>query len=121
TPTTTTAPTTTAPSNGVSTPEPFQPGITTSCNKFHKVVSGDQCSVLATKYSLSLSISWSGFRPSAPLASLCGSISVCVSVSSAAPSRTRLHLPRPRPPIRGVPLRGFTRRLSNMNDGVPAM
>lgn len=29
--------------------------MTTSCNKFHKVVSGDQCNVLATKYGIALS------------------------------------------------------------------
>jgi len=54
-PTTTTKTTTTAPGNGISTPTPTQTGMIGNCNKFHKVVSGDGCQAIATRYSVSLS------------------------------------------------------------------
>ncbi|KAI8944635.1 hypothetical protein F4801DRAFT_571068 [Xylaria longipes] len=47
--------TTTSPGNGIATPTPTQTGMTKSCNKFHKVVSGDSCSDLATSNGISLS------------------------------------------------------------------
>ncbi|KAF2445203.1 carbohydrate-binding module family 50 protein [Karstenula rhodostoma CBS 690.94] len=55
TPTTTTkAPaTSTRPGNGVTTPTPYQEGMKTSCKTFHYIVSGDNCSTLATKYKIS--------------------------------------------------------------------
>ncbi|KAL3428538.1 hypothetical protein BDV09DRAFT_190857 [Aspergillus tetrazonus] len=46
--------TTTKPGNGVATPSPIQPGMTGSCKKFHKVVSGDQCGTIAKKAGISL-------------------------------------------------------------------
>jgi hypothetical protein len=53
-PTTTVEVTTTFPSNGVPTPTPYQSGIVTNCDKFHLVVSGDQCGDLATEYAITL-------------------------------------------------------------------
>ncbi|KAL5371895.1 hypothetical protein PMIN02_012730 [Paraphaeosphaeria minitans] len=55
TPTTTTSTpaTSTRPVNGVATPTPYQEGMTTSCKTFHYVVSGDNCSTLASKYKIS--------------------------------------------------------------------
>jgi hypothetical protein len=44
----TVAQTTTSPGNGVATPTPIQPGMITTCKKFHLVVSGDQCALIAT-------------------------------------------------------------------------
>lgn len=53
-PTTTAKPTATKPpGNGVATPTPIQPGMTKSCKKFHKVVSGDQCDTIAKKAGIS--------------------------------------------------------------------
>ncbi|KAH7310814.1 hypothetical protein B0I35DRAFT_358276 [Stachybotrys elegans] len=43
-------PSTTAPSNGVATPKPVQPGIVGNCNAFHKVKSGDTCDGIASTY-----------------------------------------------------------------------
>lgn len=47
-------PTSTTPTNGITTPTPTQTGMTGNCNKFHKVMSGDTCSDLATTYKVSL-------------------------------------------------------------------
>jgi hypothetical protein len=44
----TAAPTTVSPGNGVATPTPIQPGMITTCKKFHRVVSGDHCALIAT-------------------------------------------------------------------------
>jgi LysM repeat protein len=46
--------TATLPSNGIPTPTPYQTGMATNCDKFHLVVSGDQCGNLATQYGISL-------------------------------------------------------------------
>lgn len=59
TPTTSTKPTTTV-GNGISTPTPFEQGMVSDCNKFHFVVSGDQCGIIATNADITLAefISW---------------------------------------------------------------
>ncbi|KAL2757501.1 carbohydrate-binding module family 50 protein [Sodiomyces alcalophilus JCM 7366] len=48
-------PTTTSTGNGVATPTPIQPGMTTRCNRFHEVVAGDTCETIATPLGISLS------------------------------------------------------------------
>jgi hypothetical protein len=53
-PTKTTATTTiTSAGNGVSTPTPHQTGMTTNCNRFAKVMSGDTCDSLTSKAGIS--------------------------------------------------------------------
>jgi LysM repeat protein len=52
--TTTKATTTTSAGNGVATPTPIQPGMTTSCKTFHKVVNGDECGAIATNAKIAL-------------------------------------------------------------------
>jgi LysM repeat protein len=47
------SPTTTAPSNGVPTPDPVQPGIVNNCNAFHKIQSGDTCDKITALYGIS--------------------------------------------------------------------
>jgi phage tail protein X len=42
--------TTTTPSNGVATPTPTQPGISSSCDQFYFVQTGDTCDAIAQKY-----------------------------------------------------------------------
>ncbi|KFX87782.1 hypothetical protein O988_09292 [Pseudogymnoascus sp. VKM F-3808] len=44
----------TNPGNGVTTPLPIQPGMTTSCNKFRFVKTGDQCGDIAAAAGISL-------------------------------------------------------------------
>jgi LysM repeat protein len=51
---TTTKTTTSTKGNGVSTPTSIQAGMTSSCNKFHKVVSGDQCGTIASNAGITL-------------------------------------------------------------------
>ena len=41
-------------SNGVATPTPTQSGMTENCNKFHKVVNGDNCESIAKNTGISL-------------------------------------------------------------------
>lgn len=48
------SPTTTAPSNGVTTPTPTQQGMVGNCNKFHLVEQGQGCSTITSKYGISL-------------------------------------------------------------------
>lgn len=47
--------TTTTKGNGVTTPTPYQAGMTTSCKTFHLVVSGDTCSAIASNAGITLS------------------------------------------------------------------
>ncbi|KAF9890423.1 hypothetical protein FE257_005828 [Aspergillus nanangensis] len=49
--TTSKPPPTTTTSSG-SAPGPTQPGIPANCDKFHQVVSGDQCDTIAAKYGI---------------------------------------------------------------------
>jgi hypothetical protein len=54
-PTTTTPPTTTQPSgNGITTPEPWQPGMVDNCNKFYFVKSGEGCAAVLKENGISL-------------------------------------------------------------------
>ncbi|KAI1146243.1 hypothetical protein F4825DRAFT_456675 [Nemania diffusa] len=50
----TTLTTATTTGNGVTTPTPYQTGMVTNCNKFHLVVSGDQCSTVASNAGITL-------------------------------------------------------------------
>lgn len=52
--TTTSSASTTTPANGISTPTPYQAGMATNCNKFHLVVSGDQCGTIASNAGITL-------------------------------------------------------------------
>ena len=56
-------PTTTQPSNGVTTPTPIQSGMVKNCNKFHFVQSGETCPVIQSKYKVTLAnlVKWSKF------------------------------------------------------------
>ncbi|OHE93540.1 LysM domain-containing protein [Colletotrichum orchidophilum] len=47
--------TTNAPGNGISTPSPLQKGMTTSCDKFYFINSGDDCATIASSNSIALS------------------------------------------------------------------
>ncbi|KAH8163292.1 hypothetical protein CIB48_g4954 [Xylaria polymorpha] len=53
--TTTTTKATTTSGNGVSTPTPVQTGITTNCNLFYLVQSGDVCDTIVAQYGIALS------------------------------------------------------------------
>ncbi|KAK4118091.1 carbohydrate-binding module family 50 protein [Parathielavia appendiculata] len=60
-PTTTTMTTsTTRTGNGIATPTPTQPGMVNNCDTFYKVVSGDGCQSIATRFGISLAnfIAW---------------------------------------------------------------
>ncbi|KAL6230022.1 hypothetical protein BDW75DRAFT_234733 [Aspergillus navahoensis] len=52
--TTTTTTTTTTTGNGVTTPTPYEPGITDDCDEFHLVVSGDTCAAIVSDAGITL-------------------------------------------------------------------
>ncbi|KAE9375150.1 carbohydrate-binding module family 50 protein [Stipitochalara longipes BDJ] len=52
---TTTSSSTKTTSTGVATPTPHQPNMVSGCKTFYEAVSGDTCSGIATKYSITLS------------------------------------------------------------------
>lgn len=43
------------PSNRITTPTPYQPGMASNCDQFHLVSSGDQCGLIASQYGITLS------------------------------------------------------------------
>ncbi|KAH6688882.1 hypothetical protein F5X68DRAFT_274939 [Plectosphaerella plurivora] len=53
-PTTTAAPTTTKPANGIETPSPIQEGMVTNCKKFHFVSPGDRCAQILAYNNISV-------------------------------------------------------------------
>ncbi|KAH6688815.1 LysM domain protein [Leptodontidium sp. MPI-SDFR-AT-0119] len=87
--TTTTSVTTTSSTNGIATPTPYQSGMTTSCNTFYLVVSGDQCGTIATAKGISLS-SFYAWNPAvgSTCASLWADYYVCVNVIGGTTSTT---------------------------------
>ncbi|KAH8682067.1 hypothetical protein BX600DRAFT_544498 [Xylariales sp. PMI_506] len=52
--TVTTTSTSSTSNNGVSTPQPIQTGMVSSCDKFYLVASGDSCANIASSYGISL-------------------------------------------------------------------
>jgi hypothetical protein len=89
TPTTTSSATTTSAGNGVSTPTPYQTGMTTNCNKFHLVVSGDQCGAIASAAGVSLA-NFYAWNPA--VGSSCSFLDlgdyVCIDVFGVTPTTT---------------------------------
>ncbi|CZR37421.1 uncharacterized protein FPRO_02319 [Fusarium proliferatum ET1] len=46
--------TTAASGNGVETPDPIQPGMVSSCNKFYFVEQGDNCNAVSSKHGITI-------------------------------------------------------------------
>ncbi|KAL3486232.1 hypothetical protein BJX62DRAFT_228928 [Aspergillus germanicus] len=78
----TTTTTTTTQGNGVATPTPIQPGMTTSCRTFHKVVPGDQCGTIASKAGITLAnfLRWNPGVGGSGCSSLWLGYYVCIAV-----------------------------------------
>ncbi|KAF2004067.1 carbohydrate-binding module family 50 protein [Amniculicola lignicola CBS 123094] len=80
-------PPTPTPTNGITTPSPIQTGMVGNCDAFHKVISGDQCGLIATKYGISLSqfYAWN-----AAVGTTCAGLQadtwVCVSIIGVGPT-----------------------------------
>lgn len=85
-------PTGTAPASvtGIQTPRPHQAGMTANCNKFHKIVSGDDCVTLARDYGISRDEFWAWnptvHKPSCD--NLYPNTYVCVGIVSTSTSPT---------------------------------
>lgn len=88
-PTSTPIPSSTTPSNGISTPLPTQPGMVDNCDAFYRVALGEGCEAIAFK---------SGITPTEfytwnPLvgtncAGLWADVNVCVSITGHTPTPT---------------------------------
>ncbi|KAL2753126.1 carbohydrate-binding module family 50 protein [Sodiomyces alcalophilus JCM 7366] len=84
--TTTTAeqpPTTTAPpDNGITTPQPIQPGMVDNCNRFYLVEAGDNCAEIASAHGILLTqfITWNPTVGGATCAWLWANVHVCVGL-----------------------------------------
>ncbi|KFY46610.1 hypothetical protein V494_00398 [Pseudogymnoascus sp. VKM F-4513 (FW-928)] len=88
--TTTIPPTTTTslPGNGITTPIPFQPGMTSSCNRFYFVGTNDQCGTIAIAAGISLA-DFYAWNPA--VGSQCGSLwaanYVCTGIIGSTPTQ----------------------------------
>lgn len=81
--------TTATPTNGIATPTPIQTGMTTSCDVFHLVESGDTCSGLSSEYDITLTqfYTWNPSVGSTCLYLELGTY-VCVGILGSASSST---------------------------------
>ncbi|KAM0335264.1 hypothetical protein ACHAQA_000308 [Verticillium albo-atrum] len=80
--------TTTKAGNGIQTPQPTQPGISSSCNKFYKVVSGDSCASIAKKNGVSAAqfTQWNSLNSGCT--NLWGDVYACVGIVGSTPTPT---------------------------------
>ncbi|KAI8258752.1 LysM domain-containing protein [Colletotrichum sp. SAR11_239] len=83
--------TTTAPSNGVETPQPTQPSLVENCNKFYFVNSGESCAAIASSNGITLAnfLSWNP-KAGSNCAGLWADAYACVGIigSSTTPTPT---------------------------------
>jgi len=79
--------TSTAPSNGISTPSPIQDGMVTNCDKFYLVQPGDQCKSIADGNGITLADFYT-WNPA--VGSQCGSLwggtYACIHTLNTAPN-----------------------------------
>ncbi|KAH8690433.1 hypothetical protein GQ44DRAFT_720227 [Phaeosphaeriaceae sp. PMI808] len=78
---TTPTPTPTTPNNGITTPQPTQPGMVTNCNKFHWISEGNVCSQILSYNKISLADFYK-WNPSikSDCTSMQANVNVCVGV-----------------------------------------
>ncbi|CRK25014.1 hypothetical protein BN1723_013453 [Verticillium longisporum] len=90
TPTTTRPPTTTAPGNGVSTPQPTQPGMVTNCAKFHWVAKGVTCNQIYSFQKITLE-QFVSFNPTvkSDCTGMQAEVNVCVGLIGGNPTPTQ--------------------------------
>ncbi|KAK3312922.1 hypothetical protein B0H66DRAFT_644063 [Apodospora peruviana] len=91
TPTTSKASTTTAPTNGIATPTPTQPGMVSNCDAFYLVKSGDNCEKIATANGISVSqfTTWNTQVGGASCSGLWLDVYVCVSIIGHTPTTSK--------------------------------
>ncbi|KAI6424912.1 hypothetical protein MCOR21_003752 [Pyricularia oryzae] len=106
--TTTTSPppvtsTSTSPPTGIETPEPVQPGIVDSCNRFHLVTAEDNCWVLNNMYGVSTAqlVAWNTMIGGEACDNMWTGYYVCIGVagSSTQPPAAQ---PTPQPVQEGM-------------------
>ncbi|OLN89002.1 LysM domain-containing protein-like protein 6 [Colletotrichum chlorophyti] len=91
----------TAPSNGIETPQPTQPGMVSNCNKFDLVKTGDGCSSITSRNGITFSqlLAWnSGVGSNCE--GLWANVNVCVGAIGSTPVVTPT--PTPTKPANGV-------------------
>jgi hypothetical protein len=106
-PSSTTPPTTTTSSpNGITTPTPIQPGMTSNCNQFYYVVESDSCWAISNKYGISLNdfYSWNPYvnQSSIECGNLWPNYYVCVQIIGGHSTTTTP------PPTTTTPTNGIT-------------
>ncbi|KAJ4185891.1 hypothetical protein NW755_008343 [Fusarium falciforme] len=83
-------PSPTAPSDGIKTPDPIQPGMVDNCNKFYLVQKGDGCAAIASKHGITLAefTKWNS-DTGTNCAGLWADAYACVSVIGHEPTPTK--------------------------------
>ncbi|KAK1657523.1 hypothetical protein BDP55DRAFT_536171, partial [Colletotrichum godetiae] len=73
-------PTTTSPSNGITTPRPTQPGMVGNCDRFYFVEVDDSCASIASKHGISpiQFITWNPNVDGASCSGLRANACICV-------------------------------------------
>ncbi|KAF4465975.1 domain-containing [Fusarium albosuccineum] len=92
-------PTTTAPGNGIETPQPIQPGMVDNCNRFHMVTSGQNCAVITSQYGITIAqfITWNPQIGGSACTGLWLDAYVCIGVIGFEPPE-----PSPTAPGNGI-------------------
>ncbi|KAJ5547103.1 hypothetical protein N7494_004688 [Penicillium frequentans] len=91
--------------SSISTPSPIQTGITSSCDEFYLVVSGDECAAIASKYNITVAEFYS-WNPA--VGSSCANLDVgdyvCVAIpTSSVTTTTSGGISTPSPIQTGMP------------------
>ncbi|KAJ5928235.1 hypothetical protein N7466_007191 [Penicillium verhagenii] len=88
--------TTATTTSSISTPSPMQTGITSSCDEFYLVVSGDECSTIADHYSITLA-DFYDWNPA--VGTSCANLElgeyVCVAISTSSATSGGITTPSP--------------------------
>ncbi|KAI1115301.1 carbohydrate-binding module family 50 protein [Nemania sp. NC0429] len=94
--TTTAKPTTTAPGNGISTPQPTQPSMVDNCDAFYFVQADDSCDTIAASHGISLQqfITWNP-KAGATCTGLWANAYACVSIIGQSPGSTTTTTAKP--------------------------
>ncbi|TLD25414.1 hypothetical protein PspLS_05917 [Pyricularia sp. CBS 133598] len=97
-PPTTTAPTTPPPSSPNATPQPVQDGMVNNCNRFHRVVPGDNCWAVANQYGITQEqiVQWNTGIGGAACGGMWPDYYLCIGISSSG-------LPTRPPPAANTP------------------
>ncbi|KAI0440066.1 hypothetical protein F4803DRAFT_578079 [Xylaria telfairii] len=97
------SPSPTSPSNGISTPQPTQPGMVDNCDAFYFVNTDDSCADIASSHGISLQqfLTWNP-KAGSTCSGLWASTYACVSIIGQEPSSSTTATPTPTKPGNGI-------------------